>query len=339
MDLKKPLVSVLMSIYGEPIEWIKNAIDSILSQSFKQFEYIIVNDNPQRNELRDLLENYTIKDPRIRVIANSQNVGLTKSLNIGLNYCNGKYVARMDADDWSYPNRLKAQYDFMESHPELIASSALAYSWNGETELKRIYRPTAFEDVLTYTFTSSPFIHPLLILRNDLLRKYNIEYDESFRRSQDYKLAVDLLQFGKIANLSEYLLKYRISNQQITYKFGREQVELCKIIRRCYVNQFYRKHNLGELDICISKKTIRDNMIKEKYLLQKGILNDEEVRIFKRQMNSVRRLLYYSLNNYSLSSLASFLFKCDYLYYPYNVRRFFIVVLKHIKSEIVPKLL
>ena len=92
-------LSVVMSIYKEPVEWMRQSIDSILNQTFTDFEFVIVNDNPIRSENRDILDEYSKKDFRIIVLSNDENIGLTKSLNKGLRISKGKYIARMDADD------------------------------------------------------------------------------------------------------------------------------------------------------------------------------------------------------------------------------------------------
>lgn len=339
MYSNKPYVSVLMSVYSEPIDWVDQAIQSIIDQTFVNFEFIIVNDNPSSNLLKTYLNELSHKDERIIIITNHKNIGLTKSLNKGLNNCHGKYIARMDADDWAYPNRLIRQVEFMDLNADIVACSGLAYSWDGKEKLKPIVRPISPNDVVSYTFTSSPFIHPLLFCRRDVLDSNNITYDEDFPRSQDYKLAVDLLGIGKIANLPEYLLKYRISKQQITSKYGKEQVILCKKIRRIYINNYYKKCNFNVLDNLITVDTIQKNIEAESNYLLKINRDSNEAREFKRTMNSIRRLFYYSLTSYSHRSLMKFILSGDYFKYPYNIRRFFVILVKHFKSEFIPKLL
>ena len=339
MSTVVPKISVLMCVYNEPLEWIMSSIDSILTQTFNNIEFVIINDYPEREELNDLLLKIGRIDNRVKIISNNENLGLTKSLNIGLDECKGKYIARMDADDWAYPNRLQIQYDYMEANPDIIASSALAYEWNGKDSLKKIYRPIDQSSIRTYTFTSSPFIHPLLILRAEILQRYHIKYDEKFRRSQDYKLAVDLLKVGQISNCNEYLLKYRVSPQQITSRFGNEQVQLCKLIRRNYVNNYYSIYGIDRLDSKITINTIKDNRNIESKLIKSGRIPDGEINEFRASMRAIRRIMYYSLSKYSLKSIFDFLLSNDYYHYPYNFRRFIVIILKHFKSEFIPKLL
>ena len=98
-------ISVIMSTYKEPIEWIRRAIESILNQTYKNLEFIIVVDAPTYKELISLLNNYKDKDDRVKVVVNDSNIGLVESLNKALSLCNGSYVARMYADDKSLPER------------------------------------------------------------------------------------------------------------------------------------------------------------------------------------------------------------------------------------------
>ena len=104
-----PKISVLMSVYNEPIDWMRQAIESILNQTYKDFEFIIVNDNPEREENQFVLNEYRNKDSRIIILCNEHNIGLTKSLNKGLTVANGEYIARMDADDIALPKRFEKQ--------------------------------------------------------------------------------------------------------------------------------------------------------------------------------------------------------------------------------------
>ena len=121
-NIKMPKVTVLMSVYnGE--KHLREAIDSILNQTFGDFEFLIINDG-STDRTADILQSY--QDSRIKIIHNEKNIGLTKSLNKGLKLAKGEYLARMDADDISYPNRLEVQYEYMEKNPNV----GIVGSWN-----------------------------------------------------------------------------------------------------------------------------------------------------------------------------------------------------------------
>lgn len=332
-------ISVIMSIYKEPESWIRLSIDSILGQTVSDFEFIIINDNPARAENDLLLQEYQQKDPRIRVIRNTENLGLTKSLNLGLQAARGKYIARMDADDFAFPERFAVQLQYMQEHPDCIACSGLAYLWDGSNIIGKMYRPVDYPEILYYSFSSSPFVHPLLMMRREFLANYGIRYNEDFRYAQDYKLAVDMLKVGKIGNIDRYLLKYRISTQQISSKFGHVQTDLTTRIRRELIDRYYAKFSLPPLPAAVSIDALRENYRYVKTICRNNGLTVLQEREFRIAMNCIRRLLYYSLSKYSWSSLLLFLKSGDYLRTPYKFRRFVVIVLKHFNATIVPRLL
>lgn len=102
-------ISVIMSTFNEKLEWVKEAIDSIINQTYRNIEFIIIVDNPNNIELKNMLEQYCIEDDRIKIIVNEFNIGLVKSLNKALKICSGEFIARMDADDISVKYRLEKQ--------------------------------------------------------------------------------------------------------------------------------------------------------------------------------------------------------------------------------------
>ncbi|HCW53828.1 MAG TPA: hypothetical protein DG753_08850 [Clostridium sp.] len=125
MNKGEELVSVIMSCYNEKIEWIRKSIDSILNQSYKNIEFVIVNDNPEYEELKEVLHEYEKKDSRVKLYFNKQNKGLIYSLNKALEISNGNYVARMDADDISYLYRLNDEVEVLKNdNVDFVMSNA-----------------------------------------------------------------------------------------------------------------------------------------------------------------------------------------------------------------------
>lgn len=236
-----PKISVIMSVYKEPIEWIKQSVDSILNQTFKDFEFIIVNDKPERSENNVLLSRYEQSDKRIRIVHNDKNIGLTKSLNKGLSIAKGEYIARMDADDISVPERFEKQVRYMESYPEIgVCGSAIEY-----IGCRSGYK-TYPENVDTQNILlESPFAHPSVMIRKSALAES--KYNEDFRYSQDFELWVSLYSKSIcFHNLQEPLLKYRISDEQIMAKHGKDQLDLsCSLRRRAY-NSYMKLNGLSE---------------------------------------------------------------------------------------------
>ena len=128
----KVSVSVLMSVYNTKEEYLRKAVESILNQSFTDYEFIIFNDGGDK-KITTIIQGYS--DKRIRLVENSENIGLTKNLNKGITMARGKYIARMDADDISLPNRLKVQYYYMEKHPDIDILGGAVWSNN----VKNVY--------------------------------------------------------------------------------------------------------------------------------------------------------------------------------------------------------
>ncbi len=214
MNEIKYKISVVMSVYKEPIEWLRQSIDSILQQTFTNFEFIIVCDNPFYDECIDVLKDYSEKDSRIKIIVNEENIGLTKSLNKGLNIARGEYIARMDADDISMPLRFEKQVKFMDEHQDIVASGTASYIMRGES-LKIRHATISSKALWSMIAFESPICHPSAIFRR-IIDGESVRYDEGFRYSQDYALWLSFIEKHKISNIDEPLIKYRVSEAQIS---------------------------------------------------------------------------------------------------------------------------
>jgi len=222
-----PKISVVMSVYSEPLNWIQEAIDSILKQTFADFEFIIINDNPNNKDLNDFLMMNKINDNRIVIINNEKNIGLTKSLNKGLEIARGEYIARMDADDVSLPNRFEKQIDVLDNHKE-IGVCGTGIKTFGRIE-KIVLHPEKMNEMCL--FLDSPIAHPTVMFRKYILE--GIGYDENFKVSQDYALWARLYKNGvEFYNIQEVLLNYRYSDVQISTQKKSLQYDLARKIRR-----------------------------------------------------------------------------------------------------------
>lgn len=200
-----PKVSVLMSVYnGE--RYLRQAVESILAQTFADFEFIIIDDCS--NDLSGSIIN-SYSDPRIVSVRNEINLGLTGSLNAGLEIVRGEYIARMDCDDVSLPERLGKQVSFMDSHPEVGVCGAWAKDID---EAGRVIadRPTRIGELADYYYwIPSPVIHPSAMIRAALLKR--LRYDHNLRYAQDYDLWLRIVKTGyKLASMPEHLLQYRV---------------------------------------------------------------------------------------------------------------------------------
>jgi len=202
-----PKVSVITSTHnGE--RFIREAIDSVLSQSFGDFEFLIVNDG-STDLTPVILDEYAQKDKRIKIFANSECLGLTKSLNIAIKKARGEFIARMDDDDVCLKNRLEKQLDFMRKNFDIVLVGALAFLINEKGDIigekKLAITPQEIKNKLLF---NNQLIHSLWFAKKDILIKEGL-YNEEFKKAQDYEFVLRLAKKYKIANLPEKLLKYR----------------------------------------------------------------------------------------------------------------------------------
>ncbi|SKC18435.1 glycosyltransferase [Dyadobacter psychrophilus] len=225
-ESETPKISVVMSIYNEPADWLRKSIDSILNQTYGDFEFIIVNDNPQSISNRKLLEDYQKRDLRILIIENSNNIGLTKSLNVGLSKASGTYIARMDADDISLPHRFEKQVEFMNLNPNCVVCGTWMNYFNESDLMELIREPIESDDIKRILLMRNCIAHPTVFIRRATLVLNSIRYNEQVRYCQDYDLFSRLAMYGTLANIPESLLKYRRSDQQISTSKKEEQREL-----------------------------------------------------------------------------------------------------------------
>ena len=204
-------ISVIMSVYNTETDFLNVAIQSILNQTFQNFEFIIINDGSNK-ECSEALA--VFKDDRIQLITNPENYGLTKSLNIGLHRAKGKYIARMDADDYSYPRRLERQYRYMERHKEIDILGSWVREENkvqkccGSVPTRWRFTRMLFDNVGIY--------HPTAFIRTDFLRNNDLYYNEAFKKAQDFELWSRCLTIGRMYVFPEVLLNYRIHEGQIS---------------------------------------------------------------------------------------------------------------------------
>lgn len=225
-----PLVTVLMPVYNGEAH-IRESIDSILHQTWKDFELLIINDGSV--DATDTIIN-TYKDKRIVYLSHHQNRGLVTILNEGLALAKGEYVARMDHDDIALPLRLEKQVDFLQKHPEidLVGSNFLNISLNACSEL-----PTENDAIQIYQLERPAFSHPSVMLRKSSLSKHRLQYNKESLHAEDYRLWIDMSLKGlKLANLKDVLINYRIHNEQISSKYNLDQEKISNDLKWYYLS-------------------------------------------------------------------------------------------------------
>lgn len=215
-----------MSVYNGA-DYLREAIDSILSQSFADLEFIVV-DDCSTDGSAEIIGNYS--DSRLRMFRNNVNLGLAKSLNNSMEQARGEYIARMDADDISLPRRLEKQLSYMDTHPEVgICGTWIRYFGAG----RAVLRPQTDHDSLAAALVFGPhLIHPTVMLRRSLVDKYNLRYDPKFTRAQDYDLWWRAVSHTRLANVGHVLLNYRLHSDQARNAHGGEQQYFAGTVRR-----------------------------------------------------------------------------------------------------------
>ena len=220
-NLTKPKVTVLMPVYNGK-KYLGEAIESILNQTFTDFEFLIINDG-STDQSTQIINSFN--DLRIKLIKNEENLGLTKSLNKGLDLAKGKYIARMDADDISLPKRLEIQVKFMDNNPSI----GITGSWVkifGE-QIKSFVKkfPANSNEIMTLLLFNNALSHPSVIMRKTFLDRNNLKYDETLIYSQDYELWTRAFKHFRISNIKKVLLLYRVHGKRVTQINSTEQRE------------------------------------------------------------------------------------------------------------------
>jgi glycosyltransferase involved in cell wall biosynthesis len=235
------MISVILSTYNRGM-YIKKAIDSVLNQSFKDFELIIINDASTDNTL-DIIKNYN--DERIKIINNEENIGFVKSLNKAIGFSKGKYIARIDDDDfWLDKNKLEKQVNFLESNSEYVLVGGCGIRINSSYEkLGDIKVPEKDKDIRKLMLITSPFIHGSVLFRNGLC-----EYDDSLYFAQDSDMWAKLGKLGKMYNFQESFISFLEHKDNRTSKRNHYHLLLKQKIRirhrKDYPN-FYKAYFIG----------------------------------------------------------------------------------------------
>lgn len=205
--MEKVKISVLMPVYNAE-KYLKESIESILNQTFKEFEFIIIDDGSVDDSWK-IIGQFALLDKRIISIKNNKNLRTSVTLNKGLRIAKGKYVVRMDADDWSYSDRLQKQYDYMEKYPDVGVSGGTIEVCDKNLKMinKREY-PLTDKEARKIIFCFSPFAHPATIWDTKVMKKVG-GYNENISLSQDCELYFKAGQFVKFGNVKKTLIKLR----------------------------------------------------------------------------------------------------------------------------------
>lgn len=240
---KIPVISVAMPVYNGELHLVE-AINSILAQTYTNFEFIIIDDGSTDSSLK-VLEGYQKKDCRIRLISR-ENRNLATTLNDIIDLSRGKWIARMDQDDIALPHRFEAQLQWLEK-----TNADIAGSWVkrfGTSDKRIVMLPQTDEAIKVDLLFRSPFAHPSVMMRSELVKE--LRYDKAWEKAEDYDLWTRAAEAGWImTNVPEVLLLYRVHATQISTKTAEMQQQLGQGIRRRYWEFLFNSMRLNRTKI------------------------------------------------------------------------------------------
>jgi glycosyltransferase involved in cell wall biosynthesis len=245
-NINKPIVSVILPVYNGA-KYVSQSIESVLKQTFSNFELLIINDG-STDESLSIIESF--HDQRIKVI-NQENKGIIATLNTGIALSQAKYIARIDADDiWSSPDKLSKQMEFLSENPNCVVLGTWAniIDENG-TETLLLSYPETDREIRSKMLTKCCLIHPSIVFNKEICLKVG-GFDEQEKYVEDYGLWLRMGQFGTFANIPEYLMSYRIHQDSVTqqknFVQSKNSLELIKKYKLLYPNytKGYIKWNL-----------------------------------------------------------------------------------------------
>ncbi len=240
-----PSISILMSNYNSG-KYLREAIESVLNQTYKDYEFIIIDDG-STDSSANIVKQY--HDERIIFLFNEINMGLANSLNSAISVARGKYIARMDSDDICFPYRLKEQYEYMESHPEIGVCGG-AVEWFGSIKTKDVPFYAYEPELKAALLFNSPISHSAAMIRRALLGEHNLRYDASFTQAQDYDLWARCAPFTQFANLTQTpLLLYRIHEGSVTAGPNSKRYSMADRVRRRLLAGLYIEPTEAEFNL------------------------------------------------------------------------------------------
>lgn len=269
--MQNALISVIMSTYNETAEELNLSISSILNQTYRNIQFIIIDDNPSNLTLHRVLESIT--DSRVEVHYNIGNIGLVASLNKALKYTKGQFIARMDADDIAVPERLEKQLDFMFSHNlDMVGTDLEFIDENGDNILGQMHYPTEEKDIFKYIRWGNCIAHPTWLVKKEVYE--NLNGYRNVPSCEDYDFILRVLACGKYhtGNVPFIGLKYRIRN--------------CSISRSNISNQYLLKTYLAgykdKIQILTQEQILAymdsEKLKKEKVLYENFLVMKKEVK-------------------------------------------------------------
>jgi len=299
------MISVVMPVYnGE--RYLSEAIESILNQTYKNFEFIIINDG-SNDKTEEIILSY--RDPRIIYVKNSKNLRIVKTLNKGISLAKGVYIARMDADDISLPTRFEKQLEFLTIHKDISVVGTSRYICK---TYKSLYYPETHNEIKVKALFTSPILHPSIMAKKEFFEQ--LSYKEEFDKAEDYHIWIEGIDRFRYANLQDKMLCYRYHSSQTHSTSFDIQIKKAQIIREKYIKS---------LDINLTAKELQDMHTLAKYRYVE--LLDLEKLYYKLASSDKlkKEILSYEFSNYVFKMVRSDGLKYNIGYKEYRKSIFF----------------
>lgn len=295
-------LTVLLPAYNAG-KYLKEAIDSMLSQTYSDFEFLIINDG-SKDETREIIESYD--DPRIRAI-HQENKGLITTLNEGIHTANGNIIARMDADDVCLPDRLELQMKFLNENPEyvLVGSEAEIMDKDGNYLMPLIPVGHSHEEIVAAIDDKVPFIHPCVTFRKEAIIKAGL-YPANALDFEDHLLWKRLLQVGRVCNLPVNLLKVRFNPESATIDERWRGNDFLNIRKRSIANGEINEEDAKKLKEIIASQNLSSYKQASYYAMvaKKYLWNNPDSRLARQNLKMAVKNYPQNYTNYLLYAFS-----------------------------------
>jgi glycosyltransferase involved in cell wall biosynthesis len=316
----RPTITVLMPLYDAK-DFLAEAIESVLNQTFSDFEFLIVDDSSDGSY--EIAKAYAEKDSRIRIIKNDPPLGLRKSSNLGIKEAKGEYIARMEADDISLSNRLELQLKFMYDHPEVDVSGCFLQLF-GNQDGQWTY-PLSDKEIKAGLIWGITIAHPTTFMKRSFLVEGNHYYNpDGLPYAEDREFFYDMHRSATFKNLPEFLYKYRRSSDSVTKRMKERRLEIRKMLLCKIFTDFGLK--FSDEDILIHQFILGDffldvnkgNLIKarrwhEQLLKHNNYTNYYDNEVFNKVAEAKWNRLFYFILNKDKSLAFNYFIETKYL--------------------------
>lgn len=228
-----PKVTVLLPVYNGA-SFLKESIGSILNQSYKDFELLVI-DDASTDASPEILDSF--RDSRIRIIRNTENSGLIGVLNTGMKLCQSEFLVRMDADDISLPGRIETQIRFLTENPQYGLCGTWFEDFGDNIPSKIVRYQTSDTDIRIRHLYQTHISHPTAAWRMSIVRKHNLKFNPEYIHGEDYAFWVEFSKYSKLANIPEVLVRKRDHPKSITNQYKQTMDDTCNKVK---LGQFER---------------------------------------------------------------------------------------------------